>query len=147
MIDLIIDSLSGFDWYSLPKGSTIVDVGGGIGSTTMILACAVNDPRLDSLRKQDGAHNGELQHTSTTVPRHGSKLPSDPSLTISDEPRNNTATKNDTNLRFVVQDKSAVTALGIEAWRSKCPEMLESGQVVFQGVYMRFHVLSAGLSN
>ncbi|KAI9570964.1 S-adenosyl-L-methionine-dependent methyltransferase [Boletus coccyginus] len=70
-----------FDWYSLPKGSTIVDVGGGIGSTTMILARALN---------------------------------------------------NDANLRFVVQDRPVVTALGIEAWRSKCPEMLESGQVVFQ---------------
>jgi hypothetical protein len=30
----------GFDWLSLPRGSTIVDVGGGIGSTTMILAKA-----------------------------------------------------------------------------------------------------------
>ncbi|KAG1880138.1 hypothetical protein F4604DRAFT_1620152 [Suillus subluteus] len=32
--------LTGFDWLSLPRGSTIVDVGGGIGSTTMILARA-----------------------------------------------------------------------------------------------------------
>ncbi|KAJ8597167.1 S-adenosyl-L-methionine-dependent methyltransferase, partial [Rhizopogon salebrosus TDB-379] len=32
--------LSGFDWLSLPRGSTIVDVGGGIGSTTMLLARA-----------------------------------------------------------------------------------------------------------
>ncbi|KAF7304344.1 Ich1 protein [Mycena chlorophos] len=30
--------LAGFDWASLPPGSTIVDVGGGIGSTTMVLA-------------------------------------------------------------------------------------------------------------
>ncbi|THU99018.1 hypothetical protein K435DRAFT_752418 [Dendrothele bispora CBS 962.96] len=30
--------LSGFPWHSLPKGSTIVDVGGGIGSTSMLLA-------------------------------------------------------------------------------------------------------------
>lgn len=30
----------GFDWLSLPRGSTIVDVGGGIGSTTMTLARA-----------------------------------------------------------------------------------------------------------
>jgi hypothetical protein len=30
----------GFDWHALPRGSVIVDVGGGIGSTTMLLANA-----------------------------------------------------------------------------------------------------------
>ncbi|KAG0694495.1 hypothetical protein DFH29DRAFT_1034034 [Suillus ampliporus] len=35
--------LTAFDWLSLPRGSTIVDVGGGIGSTTMILARAFGD--------------------------------------------------------------------------------------------------------
>ncbi|CAK5276538.1 unnamed protein product [Mycena citricolor] len=30
----------GFDWGSLPRGSVVVDVGGGIGSTTMLLATA-----------------------------------------------------------------------------------------------------------
>ena len=30
----------GFDWASLAGGSVIVDVGGGIGSTSMILATA-----------------------------------------------------------------------------------------------------------
>jgi hypothetical protein len=30
----------GFDWHALPRGSVIVDVGGGIGSTTMVLANA-----------------------------------------------------------------------------------------------------------
>ncbi|KAF8547690.1 S-adenosyl-L-methionine-dependent methyltransferase, partial [Imleria badia] len=85
--------LSGFDWYSLPKGSTIVDVGGGIGSTTMTLARALNDPR------------------------------------------------NNLNFRFVVQDRPIVNTLGIEAWRSKCPEMLESGQVVFQGLHPAVYVL------
>ncbi|KAG9311280.1 S-adenosyl-L-methionine-dependent methyltransferase [Chiua virens] len=96
--------LSGFDWYSLPTGSTIVDVGGGIGSTTMILARALNDPRADS------------SLTGTT----------------SDEQRDTITAKDDVNLRFIVQDKPVVTALGIEAWHSKFPEMLESGEVVFQ---------------
>ncbi|KAF7324950.1 Ich1 protein [Mycena kentingensis (nom. inval.)] len=32
--------LAAFDWASLPPGSTVVDVGGGIGSTTMVLAGA-----------------------------------------------------------------------------------------------------------
>ncbi|KJA22483.1 hypothetical protein HYPSUDRAFT_649614 [Hypholoma sublateritium FD-334 SS-4] len=32
--------LSGFDWASLAAGSVVVDVGGGIGSTSMILATA-----------------------------------------------------------------------------------------------------------
>ncbi|KAH0826054.1 hypothetical protein J3R83DRAFT_7341 [Lanmaoa asiatica] len=123
--------LSAFDWYCLPKGSTIVDVGGGIGSTTMTLARALNDPRGDSAKKQDDPYHEELQPTSAAAPRR-SKLPSDPSLMSSDEPQHNTAAKNDANLRFVVQDRPVVTALGIEAWRSKCPEMLESGQIVFQ---------------
>ncbi|KAF8128341.1 S-adenosyl-L-methionine-dependent methyltransferase, partial [Boletus edulis] len=86
--------LNGFDWYSLPKGSTIVDVGGGIGSTTMVLAHALNDPKADSAERRDP--------------------------------------KNEVNIRFVVQDRPIVTALGVEAWRSKFPEMIESGQVVFQ---------------
>ncbi|KAG2033087.1 S-adenosyl-L-methionine-dependent methyltransferase, partial [Suillus americanus] len=44
--------LTGFDWLSLPRGSTIVDVGGGIGSTTMILARAFggNPGRRGSFR-------------------------------------------------------------------------------------------------
>ncbi|KAJ3902242.1 O-methyltransferase [Lentinula edodes] len=37
--------LNGFDWQSLPKGSVIVDVGGGIGSTSMLLAHAYSDGR------------------------------------------------------------------------------------------------------
>ncbi|PPQ96694.1 hypothetical protein CVT26_010246 [Gymnopilus dilepis] len=32
--------LNGFDWHSLPRGSIVVDVGGGIGSTSMLLATA-----------------------------------------------------------------------------------------------------------
>ncbi|KAF8634693.1 hypothetical protein AX15_000751 [Amanita polypyramis BW_CC] len=34
---------NGFDWHSLPKNSTIVDVGGGIGSTSMLLASAFSE--------------------------------------------------------------------------------------------------------
>ncbi|KAF7377920.1 O-methyltransferase [Mycena sanguinolenta] len=33
----------GFDWASLPRGSVVVDVGGGIGSTSMLLASAYAD--------------------------------------------------------------------------------------------------------
>ena len=36
--------ISGFDWNSLPAGAKVVDVGGGIGSTTLILAQSV--PKL-----------------------------------------------------------------------------------------------------
>ncbi|KAF7303632.1 O-methyltransferase [Mycena indigotica] len=42
--------LAGFDWASLPPGSTIVDVGGGIGSTTMILASDYAGTDGDGLR-------------------------------------------------------------------------------------------------
>ena len=132
VIDSMVASLSGFDWYSLPKGSTIVDVGGGIGSTTMTLVRVLSD---DSVKKRNGTLNEGLQPSSFAVPRHRPKVPSDPWLMVSDELRNDIATKNYANLRFIVQDRPVVTTLGIEAWRSKCPEMLESGQVVFQGVY------------
>jgi hypothetical protein len=37
---LNICALLGFDWHLLPKGSIVVDVGGGIGSTSMLLASA-----------------------------------------------------------------------------------------------------------
>jgi hypothetical protein len=37
---LNICALLGFDWHLLPKGSIMVDVGGGIGSTSMLLASA-----------------------------------------------------------------------------------------------------------
>ena len=130
VIDSIVQLPTGFDWYSLSKGSTIVDVGGGIGSTTMTLACALNAPRADPARKQDG--NGPM---SDAVPRDKSKPPSDPSAIVVDESRNTTAAQNDVNLRFVVQDKPVVTIAGVEAWRSKCPDMLESGQVAFQSLY------------
>ena len=33
-------TILGFDWASLPRGSVVVDVGGGIGSTSMLLASA-----------------------------------------------------------------------------------------------------------
>ncbi|KAK7052486.1 O-methyltransferase [Favolaschia claudopus] len=39
--------LQGFDWASLPQGSVIVDVGGGIGSTSMLLASAYADVDAD----------------------------------------------------------------------------------------------------
>ena len=98
----------------------------------MTLARALSD---DSVKKRNGILNEGLQPSSVAVPRHRPKVPSDPWLMVSDEPRNDIAAKNYANLRFVVQDRPVVITLGIEAWRSKCPEMLESGQVVFQGVY------------
>ncbi|KAJ6461096.1 O-methyltransferase [Mycena sanguinolenta] len=39
--------LHGFDWASLPRGSVVVDVGGGIGSTSMLLASAYADVDAD----------------------------------------------------------------------------------------------------
>lgn len=96
----------------------------------MILARALNDPGVDSVKRQNGAHSEE-----PATPRYTAKLPIEPSLIIGDEPQNKDVSEDNVNFRFVVQDRPVVTALGIEAWRSKCPEMLESGQVVFQGVY------------
>ncbi|KAJ7348122.1 hypothetical protein DFH08DRAFT_1001684 [Mycena albidolilacea] len=39
--------LHGFDWASLPRGSVVVDVGGGIGSTSMLLASAYAEVDAD----------------------------------------------------------------------------------------------------
>ncbi|KAJ7689893.1 hypothetical protein B0H14DRAFT_3175933 [Mycena olivaceomarginata] len=39
--------LHGFDWASLPRGSVVVDVGGGIGSTSMLLASAYAEVDVD----------------------------------------------------------------------------------------------------
>ncbi|KAK2462797.1 hypothetical protein APHAL10511_005188 [Amanita phalloides] len=38
---------NGFDWDRLPKNSTVVDVGGGIGSTSMLLASAFSEGDSD----------------------------------------------------------------------------------------------------
>lgn len=35
--------LVGFQWQDLPKGGTVVDVGGGVGSSSLIVAKAVPD--------------------------------------------------------------------------------------------------------
>lgn len=64
---------------ALPPNSLIIDVGGGIGSTSMKLAEGFPE------------------------------------------------------LKFVVQDREAVCALGVEAWKARCPELLEAGRAVFQG--------------
>ncbi|KAJ7694898.1 S-adenosyl-L-methionine-dependent methyltransferase, partial [Mycena rosella] len=73
--------LHGFDWGALPRGSVVVDVGGGIGSTSMLLASAYAEPTGGG------------------------------------------------GLRFVIQDRSVVVEMGEKAWRSKCPELLDSGAV------------------
>ncbi|KAJ6551774.1 hypothetical protein B0H19DRAFT_1297609 [Mycena capillaripes] len=39
--------LHGFDWAALPRGSVVVDVGGGIGSTSMLLASAYAEVDAD----------------------------------------------------------------------------------------------------
>lgn len=54
--------------------------------------------------------------------------------------------KDGSNIRFVVQDRPAVTALEIEAWSSKCPEMFESGQVTFKSANMRSRKVSMLMS-
>lgn len=40
----LICGSAGFDWHALPRGSVVVDVGGGIGSTSMFLAHAFSNP-------------------------------------------------------------------------------------------------------
>lgn len=92
----LLTTFQGFNWAALAEGSLIVDVGGGIGSTSMTLAKAFP------------------------------------------------------HLRFCIQDRPKTVELGVavsepplpcscplikttQAWKERCPEMLESGKVVFQG--------------
>ncbi|KAH7890346.1 S-adenosyl-L-methionine-dependent methyltransferase, partial [Phlebopus sp. FC_14] len=49
-----------------------------------------------------------------------------------DESQDIHAPKDAPNFRFIIQDRPVVIGLGLAAWRSQCPEMLESGRVVFQ---------------
>ncbi|KAJ7348135.1 hypothetical protein DFH08DRAFT_1080245 [Mycena albidolilacea] len=85
---------AGVAWLQLgiPRGSVVVDVGGGIGSTSMLLASA-------------HAEVDEIPLTLVT----GSG-----------------------GLRFVIQDQPVVVEMGEQAWRAKCPELLDSGAVRFQ---------------
>ncbi|KIM81164.1 hypothetical protein PILCRDRAFT_8864 [Piloderma croceum F 1598] len=71
-------ALAGLDWKSLKKDSLVVDVGGGIGSTTGVFAKAFP------------------------------------------------------HLRFVIQDRSAVVAEGIQRWKQEYPEALIDNRVRFQ---------------
>ncbi|EKM53088.1 uncharacterized protein PHACADRAFT_210808 [Phanerochaete carnosa HHB-10118-sp] len=70
--------VGGFPWHELPPRSVVVDVGGGIGSTSMLLANAFP------------------------------------------------------HLRFVIQDRPPVVEMGTAAWRSRYPELLDSGRATFQ---------------
>ncbi|KAJ7143721.1 hypothetical protein C8R44DRAFT_139154 [Mycena epipterygia] len=78
--------LVGFDWEALSRGSVVVDVGGGIGLASMLLASAYAEADADG--------GGGLW--------------------------------------FVIQDRPVVVEMGEKAWRTKCPELLESGAVRFQ---------------
>jgi hypothetical protein len=48
----------GFDWHALPRGSVIVDVGGGIGSTTMLLANAFSQAGVSNLSPPSSDEEG-----------------------------------------------------------------------------------------
>lgn len=166
----------GFDWLSLPRGSTIVDVGGGIGSTTMILARAFggssrrrgsvssdeaedtvednsfiphqccNDLTPHKPRKdlKSFASRGDLKAHTSRADLKSTNLKSARShadLRIQScqgelGTRQSTVPScedQDMQFRFIIQDRPVVVGLGLDAWRAQCPEMLESGQVVFHG--------------
>ncbi|KIP03318.1 hypothetical protein PHLGIDRAFT_94938, partial [Phlebiopsis gigantea 11061_1 CR5-6] len=69
--------IGGFPWHELVPGSVVVDVGGGIGSTSMLLANAFP------------------------------------------------------HLKFVIQDRPPVVEMGTAAWRSRYPDLLDTGRAVF----------------
>ncbi|KAL4080019.1 hypothetical protein V8B97DRAFT_2002489 [Scleroderma yunnanense] len=115
----------GFDWKSLPKGSSIVDVGGGIGSTTMALARAFSSRKLSNSYEQN-VSDGRFPQS---IVERGSR-PHDGSL-LRDGSRKNVSRRTP-HFCFVIQDTSAVTRLGLAAWKSQYPELLDSGQVEFK---------------
>ncbi|KAG1864444.1 hypothetical protein C8R48DRAFT_634050 [Suillus tomentosus] len=166
--------LTAFDWLSLPRGSTIVDVGGGIGSTTMILARAFggsprrrgsvssdeaevtvennsfvpqrscNDltPHKSRSNLKSFASRGDLRSPTSRADLKSTNLKSAHShadLRIqssqgelsAQQPTIPSCEDQDMQFRFIVQDRPVVIGLGLDAWRAQCPEMLESGQVMF----------------
>jgi hypothetical protein len=168
----------GFDWLSLPRGSMIVDVGGGIGSTTMILARAFGgSPRrwgsVSSDEAEDTVENnsfipqqscndltphksrndlksfasrGDLRSHTSRADLKSTNLKSARShadLRIQSSQGEFSARQStvpscedqDMQFRFIIQDRPVVVGLGLDAWRAQCPEMLESGQVVFHSEY------------
>ncbi|GLB41210.1 putative O-methyltransferase [Lyophyllum shimeji] len=103
---------SGFDWRSLPRGSIIVDVGGGIGSTSMLLANAFSRPGSNTA--------SPLASPVLSSPgSRGDRGPAD----VADE---------DMGFKFIIQDRPVVVEMGEKAWRAKCPEFLSSGTAQFQ---------------
>uniref|UniRef100_A0A8H8CE44 O-methyltransferase C-terminal domain-containing protein n=1 Tax=Psilocybe cubensis TaxID=181762 RepID=A0A8H8CE44_PSICU len=97
-------ALNGFDWSSLPRGSVVVDVGGGIGSTSMLLATAFSSY---STTTTSSSSDHAAQQTSGQV------------QVAEDEPEG-------PMLRFVIQDRPVVCEMGEKAWKAKCPELLKS---------------------
>ncbi|RDB30841.1 4-O-methyltransferase 1 [Hypsizygus marmoreus] len=97
--------LNGFDWLSLRRGSIIVDVGGGIGSTSMVLA--------------------------NTFSRSGTPSPS-PGSTDGGTGATGDVSGSDRGFKFIIQDRPVVVEMGEKAWRAKCPELLDSGIARFQ---------------
>ncbi|KAG6865359.1 hypothetical protein C0991_003211 [Blastosporella zonata] len=90
----------GFDWRSLPRGSVIVDVGGGIGSSSMLLANAFCSPSESR--------------------NEASPLPSPP---LSDFPileRENQ--DEDFGFKFVIQDRPVVVEMGEKLREAATPE-------------------------
>ncbi|KAG5734155.1 Sterigmatocystin 8-O-methyltransferase [Termitomyces sp. T112] len=95
----------GFDWHNLPRGSIIVDVGGGIGSTSMLLA--------NAFCRSGG---------------RGKSSPVSPSFSGSPGRKR----EEDLGFKFIIQDRPVVVEMGEKAWRAKCPELLDSGIAQFQ---------------
>ncbi|KAG6825824.1 hypothetical protein H0H92_002297, partial [Tricholoma furcatifolium] len=81
----------GFDWGSLPRGSVIVDVGGGIGSTSMLLANTFCRP-----------NNGKANPTPFSPPLSSSDLPAQ----IAEDK------EDDFGFKFIIQDRHVVVEMG-----------------------------------
>ncbi|KAG6918807.1 hypothetical protein DXG01_011559 [Tephrocybe rancida] len=109
---------SGFDWRSLPQGSIIVDVGGGIGSTSMLLANDLCRP----------SRSGSAASPLSSPP-------------ISELSSRRDEQDEDFGFKFIIQDRRVVVEMGEkllnQAWREKCPELLDSGIAQFQGEFLQ----------
>ncbi len=45
-LEFFIEHWTAFDWSSLPKGAVVVDVGGGVGTSSLILAKKTSDIKI-----------------------------------------------------------------------------------------------------
>ena len=58
-LSFVLTSCSGYNWAMIPKGSVVVDVGGGVGTVSMIIAKAHEHLKIIVQDRPAVADNGK----------------------------------------------------------------------------------------